>query len=65
MRDGISNPSSAPGRNPRIVWTGVILVIIGLSVVLAVGEWFAVFEQHMRENYSETSMPPSQRQTAF
>ena len=42
MREGIS--SSTPGRNPRIVWTGAILVIIGLSVLLAAGEWFATFD---------------------
>ena len=43
MREGISSPS-ASGRNPRIVWTGAILVIIGLSVLLAAGEWFAAFD---------------------
>jgi hypothetical protein len=44
MREGISNQSSSTGRNPRIVWTGAILVIIGLSVLLAAGEWFAAFD---------------------
>ncbi len=45
MRDnpnqGISDPSR---RNPRIVWTGAILVTIGLSLLLLAGEWFAMFD---------------------
>ena len=41
MREGISDPSA---RNPRIVWTGAILVIIGLSLLLFAGEWFAIFD---------------------
>jgi hypothetical protein len=45
MREGISGSSpTSSGRNPRIVWTGAILVIIGLSVLLMVGEWFAAFD---------------------
>ena len=43
MREGISNPPT-PGRNPRIVWTGAILVIISLSLLTVVGEWFAAFD---------------------
>jgi hypothetical protein len=45
MRDsahgGISDPSA---RNPRIVWTGAILVTIGFSLLLCAGEWFATFD---------------------
>jgi len=41
MREGISDPSA---RNPRIVWTGAILVTIGLSLLLFAGEWFATFD---------------------
>ncbi len=41
MREGISDPSA---RNPRIVWTGAILVAIGLSLLLLAGEWFATFD---------------------
>ena len=41
MREGISNLS---GTNSRIVWTGAILVTIGLSVLLLAGEWFAAFD---------------------
>jgi len=38
---GISDPST---RNPRIVWTGAILVTIGLSLLLFACEWFATFD---------------------
>ena len=41
MREGISDPSA---RNPRIIWTGAILVVVGLSLLLFVGEWFATFD---------------------
>ncbi len=41
MRDGIANQS---GTRPRILWSGAILVAIGLSVPLLVGEWFAAFD---------------------
>jgi len=36
-----SDPSA---RNPRIIWTGAILVVVGLSLLLFVGEWFATFD---------------------
>jgi len=38
---GISDPSI---RNPQIVWTGAILVTIGLSLLLFACEWFATFD---------------------
>ena len=38
---GISDPST---RNPRTVWTGALLVAIGLSLLLFAGEWFATFD---------------------
>jgi len=41
MREGISDPST---RNQRIVWTGAILVTIGLSLLLLASEWFATFD---------------------
>jgi hypothetical protein len=41
MREGISNPT---GTSSRIVWSGAILVTIGLSVLLLVGVWFAAFD---------------------
>jgi len=46
----LDNPNPKPGttdpsaRNPRIVWTGAILAIIGLSLLLFAGEWFATFD---------------------
>jgi hypothetical protein len=41
MREGIPNPS---GTSSRIVWSGAILVSIGISILLLVGEWFAAFD---------------------
>jgi hypothetical protein len=41
MREGISSPT---GTNSRIVWSGAILVTIGLSLLLFAGEWFAAFD---------------------
>jgi xanthine/uracil permease len=40
-KQSTSDPSA---RNPRIVWTGAILVTIGLSLLLLAGEWFATFD---------------------
>ena len=37
----IRNPSQ---KNPRFVWSGAILVTIGLSLLLFAGEWFATFD---------------------
>lgn len=45
MLDKQSTSTSDPSaRNPRIVWTGAILVTIGLSLLLFAGEWFATFD---------------------
>ncbi len=33
-----------PSRNRRLLWTGAILLAIGLSLVLVVGEWFAMLD---------------------
>ena len=41
MRERVSNQL---GMNPRILWSGAILVAIGISVVLLAGEWFAAFD---------------------
>ena len=43
MREGISNDHPS-GTSSRIVWSGAILVTIGLSVLLLAGEWFAAFD---------------------
>lgn len=42
MREGISSDPS--GKSPRIVWSGAILVTIGLSLLLLAAEWFAAFD---------------------
>ena len=41
MREGIWNQG---GTRPRILWSGAILVTIGLAVLLLAGEWFAAFD---------------------
>ncbi|MFZ0892452.1 MAG: hypothetical protein WB778_06625 [Thermoplasmata archaeon] len=41
MREGIANQTRT---RPRILWSGAILVTLGLSVLLAVGEWLAAFD---------------------
>lgn len=43
MREGISKLATS-GTNLRIVWTGAILVVVGLSVLLLAAEWFAGFD---------------------
>jgi len=40
-KQSTSDPSA---RDPRIVWTGAILVILGFSFLLYQGEWFATFD---------------------
>ena len=59
MRDsihqGISDQST---RNPRIVWTGAILVTIGLSLLLFAGEWFATFDACVANPICNAEAPP-------
>lgn len=59
MREAISNPSASPGRNPQIVWTGTILVIIGRSLPIVVGEWFAAFYACVANPASNAGPSPS------
>ena len=33
-----------PSRTRRLLWTGVILLVIGPSLVLVVGEWFTMLD---------------------
>jgi len=42
MRETPHDPSRA--RNRRLLWTGAALLVIGLSLVLVVGEWFAMLD---------------------
>jgi len=45
MRDNSTQDISDPSaRNPRMVGTGAILMIIGFSLLLFAGEWFATFD---------------------
>jgi len=45
MHDNSKQSTLDPScRNPRVVWTGAILVTIGLSLLLFGGEWFATFD---------------------
>jgi len=55
MREGISNPS---GTSSRIVWSGAILVTIGLSVLLLAGEWFAAFDACVANPTCNAGAPP-------
>ena len=41
MREGIWNQT---GTRPRILWSGAILVAIGVILVSSVAEWFAAFD---------------------
>jgi hypothetical protein len=56
MREGISNPS---GTSSRIVWSGAILVTIGLSVLLFAGEWFAAFDACVANPTCNAAAPPA------
>jgi len=60
MREGISNPA---GTSSRIVWSGAILVTVGLSVLLLVGEWFAAFDACVANPTCNAAAPPSALET--
>ena len=59
MREGISKDHPS-GTSSRIVWSGAILVTIGLSVLLLAGEWFADFDACLA---NPTCVPPSSGST--
>jgi hypothetical protein len=54
MREGISNVRSSE-TSSRIVWSGAILVTVGLSALLLAGEWFAAFDACVA---NPTCVPP-------
>jgi len=54
-KQSTSDPSA---RNPRIVWTGAILVTIGLSLLLFAGEWFATFDACVADPTCNAGAPP-------
>jgi len=60
MRESISNPT---GRSSRILWTGAILVTIGLSVLLLAGEWFAAFDACVANPTCTAGASPSTLET--
>jgi hypothetical protein len=60
MREGIPSPS---GTSSRIVWSGAILVMIGLSVLLLAGEWFAAFDACVANPTCNAGVPPSTLET--
>jgi len=60
MREGISSPSKT---SSRIVWSGAILVTIGLSVLLLAGEWFAAFDACVANPTCTAGASPSMLET--
>ncbi|HEY1197392.1 MAG TPA: hypothetical protein VGG32_01520 [Thermoplasmata archaeon] len=56
MREGIWNQS---GTRPRILWSGAILVTIGLSVLLLAGEWFAAYDACVANPTCNAAAPPA------
>jgi len=61
MREGISDP---PGASSRIIlWSGAILVTIGLSVLLLAGEWFAAFDACVANPTCNSAAPPATLET--
>jgi hypothetical protein len=63
MREGISNHPNPSGTSSRIVWSGAILVTIGLSVLLLAGEWFAAFDACVANPTCNAGVPPSALET--
>ena len=56
MREGMSDPMVTSSRT---VWSGVILVIVGLSALLLVGEWFAMYDACVANPDCNAEVPPS------
>ena len=59
MREGISNDHPSGTSSRIIVWSGAILVAIGLSVLLLAGEWFAAFDACVANPICNGGAPPS------
>jgi hypothetical protein len=55
MREGIPDPTE---KGSWIVWSGAILVTIGLSVLLLAGEWFATFDACVANPACNAGVPP-------
>ncbi|MGD0588577.1 MAG: hypothetical protein ABSA63_07295 [Thermoplasmata archaeon] len=65
MREGISNNPNPSGTSSRIVWSGVALATIGLSVLLLAGEWFAAFDACVANPTCIAGAPPSTLETCL
>jgi len=63
MREGISNHPNSSGTSSRIVWSGAILVTVGLSLLLLAGEWFAGFNACVANPTCNAGAPPSTLET--
>lgn len=61
MREGISN--NPLGTKSRIVWSGAILVTLGLSILVLAGEWFAAFDACVANPTCNAGAPPSTLET--
>ena len=60
MRDSMPSP---PRRHPRIVWSGAILVIIGLSLLVVLGEGFAAYDACVANPACNAVVPVSTLET--
>jgi hypothetical protein len=58
-----STPTDPSARNPRIVWTGAILVTIGLSLLMLAAEWFATFDACVANPTCSAGATPSTMET--
>ena len=59
-RQSTQDPSA---RNPRIVWTGAILVTLGLSLLVLAGEWFATFDACVANPTCNAGVTPATMET--
>jgi hypothetical protein len=62
MREDISGSSQLKSR---FVWTGVLLVTIGLSVLGLVGEWFAMYGACVANPTRDAGAPVGTLETYF
>jgi len=61
MREATSSDSS--GTSSRIVWSGAILVTIGLSFLLLAVEWFAALDACVANPTCNAGAPPATLET--
>jgi hypothetical protein len=51
-------------RDRRLLWTGAILLVIGLSLMIVVGEWFAMLDACVAKPTCTTGASPDLVTTA-